>query len=237
MRAANSTAGPEAPALHGDLEVRATVRTQAQDWTASPSGTVFRKRVHRVGPEEAGQVTSVVRYAPGARFPAHDHPEGEEILVLEGTFSDEHGDWPAGTYLLNPEGFRHTPFSEQGCLLFVKLRQFAGRGREHVALDWRQQPVERGDADSIERHRLYGNPNFADAMAIERWRPGTPATPIGGGSEIFVIEGSLQEGDHRYDAGSWLRLPEHHEARFETDTGALLYVKRGGFQHLWRAGS
>ena len=101
-------------AINGDLAIRATVDTRSMDWTASPSGTVWRKRVHLVGAPESGQVTSVVRYEPGATFPAHDHPEGEDIFVLDGVFSDEHGDWPAGTYLLNPEGFRHAPFSETG---------------------------------------------------------------------------------------------------------------------------
>ena len=176
MHAASSTSDSHPEALHGDLEVRAIAHTRTQDWTASPSGTVFRKRVHRVGPEEAGQVTSIVRYAPGAQFPAHDHPDGEEILVLEGTFSDEHGDWPAGTYLLNPEGFRHAPFSKEGCLLFVKLRQFGGTTREHVALAWRDQPAEPGDSDGILRHRLYEQSGFADSMAIEVWAAGTPAT-------------------------------------------------------------
>ena len=85
--------------------------TARMEWVSSPSGSVWRKRVHLVGPPESGQVTSVVRYEPTSRFPAHDHPEGEEILVLDGVFSDEHGDWP-GTYLLNPEGFRHAPFPE-----------------------------------------------------------------------------------------------------------------------------
>ena len=56
--------------------------------------------------------------------------------MLDGVFSDEHGDWPAGSYLLNPEGFRHAPFSREGCLLFVKLRQFPGLDRNHVARQW-----------------------------------------------------------------------------------------------------
>ena len=110
--------------LNTDLSRRVSVDTQAMDWTQSPGGHVLRKRVHLSGLAESGQVTSVVRYKAGARFPAHDHPGGEEILVLDGVFSDEHGNWPEGTYLLNPEGFRHGPFSEQGCTLFVKLRQF-----------------------------------------------------------------------------------------------------------------
>ena len=111
-------------AINGNLSVRAVADTTRMEWTPSPSGSVWRKRVHLVGPPE-----------PHSRFPAHDHPEGEEILVLEGVFSDEHGDWRAGTFLLNPEGFRHTPFSEPGCLLFVKLRQFPGRERRHIVVD------------------------------------------------------------------------------------------------------
>ena len=69
-------------AIHGDLAARVSADTNRMDWTPSPSGTVWRKRVHRVGPLESGQVTSVVRYEPGSSFLAHDHPEGEEILVL-----------------------------------------------------------------------------------------------------------------------------------------------------------
>jgi hypothetical protein len=120
---------------NGDLSVRVDLDTTQLDWQPSPSGTVHRKRLHRVGPAEAGQVTSLVRYEPGASFHEHPHPEGEEILVLDGVFSDEHGDWKKGTYLLNPEGFSHAPFSREGCLLFVKLRQYPGRARTHVALD------------------------------------------------------------------------------------------------------
>ena len=142
------------PALHGDLSRPVVVRTADQSWQPSPSGTVLRKRLHRVGPAESGQVTSIVRYQPDSSFPAHDHPEGEEILVLEGVFSDEHGDWPAGTYLLNPEGFRHAPFSKPGCLLFVKLRQYAGAGRQHVALQTGDVPWQEGAQAGIEQKLL-----------------------------------------------------------------------------------
>ena len=133
----------DSPILNGNMSRRVTMDTLSMEWTASPSGTVWRKRLHLVGGSESGQVTSVVRYEAGASFPAHDHPDGEEILVLEGTFSDEHGDWPAGTHLLNPEGFRHAPFSRDGCVLFVKLRQYAGDGRDYrKANTHTQSPAE-----------------------------------------------------------------------------------------------
>ena len=115
-------------AINGDLSVRAVVDTTHMEWTPSPSGSVWRKRVHLVGPPESGQVTSVVRYEPHSRFPAHDHPEGEEILVLEGVFSDEHGDWPAGTFLLNPEGFRHSPVFGAGMRLVRQAQAIRGPG-------------------------------------------------------------------------------------------------------------
>ncbi|TMP76706.1 cupin, partial [Pseudoalteromonas ruthenica] len=63
---------------------------------------------------EFGHATSIVRYAPGAVFSEHSHPLGEEILVLDGIFSDEQGDYPAGSYIRNPPGSKHTPFSDTG---------------------------------------------------------------------------------------------------------------------------
>ncbi len=63
---------------------------------------------------------ALVRWAPGTRFTGHRHWGGEEIFVLEGTFQDEHGDYPAGTWLRSPHLSAHEPFSEEGCLILVK---------------------------------------------------------------------------------------------------------------------
>ena len=235
MSAADVPSSDSAP-LNGDTGARAAAHTAQMEWQPSPSGTVFRKRVHRVGPPESGQVTSVVRYEPGASFPAHDHPEGEEILVLAGVFSDEHGDWPAGTYLLNPEGFHHAPFSKEGCEIFVKLRQYAGDRRVHVAtptgeLAW--EPT--GDA-GIDRKPLYSGAEVGapDAMFLERWQPGArrDARRFEGGVEIFVVRGMLVDEDERYEAGSWLRLPPGRSHGAASPEGCELYVKTGGVAAL-----
>ena len=148
--------------INGDLSIRVSADTQAMEWSASPSGTVWRRRVHRVGPAESGQVTSVVRYEPGASFPSHDHPDGEEILVLDGVFSDEHGNWPRGTYLLNPEGFRHAPFSGEGCLIFVKLRQYPGTDRQHVVTRTDDMNWQATSEQGVEMKPLYAQEGFAD---------------------------------------------------------------------------
>lgn len=220
--------------LNADLAQRVTVDTNAMDWSPSPSGTVWRKRVHRAGPEEAGQVTSVVRYEPGAVFPSHDHPDGEEILVLDGVFSDEHGDWPAGSYLLHPEGFRHAPYSHPGCLLFVKLRQYPGQARRYVACNIEALPWQAGDTPGIQHKCLYQQQGFSDETWLERWAPGTTvqARDYPEGAELFVISGAVEDAYGALTEGCWMRLPAGAQWNAQSEAGCTLYIKRGGLRYL-----
>jgi hypothetical protein len=217
--------------------VRAVADTARMAWTPSPSGSVWRKRVHLVGPAESGQVTSVVRYEPRSRFPAHDHPEGEEILVLEGVFSDEHGDWPAGTFLLNPEGFRHAPFSESGCVLFVKLRQSPGRERRHIVLDTRKLAWEPGSPPAVACKPLYRQAGFSDLIRLERWAPQADLGTVcyEQGAEFFVLEGEFTDEAGAYSAGCWLRLPAGSGHHPRSASGCTLYLKRCGLPYLRQA--
>ena len=90
--------------LNMDFTERIVIETQNQDWQVSPMPGVLRKPLAREDAER-GHATSIVRYEPGASFSEHGHPLGEEILVLEGTFSDQTGDYPAGTYFRNRKAF------------------------------------------------------------------------------------------------------------------------------------
>jgi anti-sigma factor ChrR (cupin superfamily) len=223
--------------INGNLSIRVVVDTESMPWTPSPSGTVHRKRVHLVGPAESGQVTSLVRYEPSSTFHAHAHPDGEEILVLDGVFSDEHGDWPAGTYLLNPEGFRHAPFSRGGCILFVKLRQFPGRTREHVAIRTDVMPWQDSARAGVAVRPLYAQAGFADSARLERW---SAAASVGSvrypdGAELLVLEGSFADAEGTYGPRTWLRLPPGASHAPSTEHGCVLYIKEGGFAYL-RAG-
>ena len=221
-------------ALNGDLSLRALMRAADMVWQQSPSGSVWRKRFHLVGGAESGQVTSIVRYDKDSSFPAHDHPDGEEILVLEGTFSDEHGDWPAGTYLLNPQGFRHAPFSREGCLLFVKLRQYAGADRHHVALRTDAMSWLSGSTPGIEIKTLYSEPGFADETRLERWPAGASPGTVGyqGGVEILVIRGTFGDEGGIYGEQTWLRLPPGSTHTPRSPEGCELYVKTGALTAL-----
>jgi anti-sigma factor ChrR (cupin superfamily) len=203
------------------------------EWAGSPSGTVWRKRLHRVGPVESGQVTSLVRFEAGASFEEHGHPEGEEIFVLEGTFSDESGSWGAGWYLLNPDGSRHRPYSKEGCLLFVKLRQYGGAARTRLQIDTAAMSWTPTGLDGVAEKVLFRHAAFADTTRLERWGAGTVARrQWPEGVEIFVLEGRLEDGEGFYEQGSWLRLPAGYQVTMKSSGGCELYVKEGGVTGL-----
>jgi anti-sigma factor ChrR (cupin superfamily) len=111
-------------ALNSDLSQRCTIHSPSLDWMASPASGVSRRMLERDG-GEVGRATSIVRYAPGSAFASHAHGGGEEILVVEGVVSDEHGDYPAGSWLRSPHMSQHQPFSREGCLILVKTGHLA----------------------------------------------------------------------------------------------------------------
>jgi quercetin dioxygenase-like cupin family protein len=216
--------------LNADFTKRAVLNTDAMKWQSSPSPTVWRKRLDLVG-GETSRVTSVVRYDAKSSFPVHDHPKGEEILVLKGIFSDEHADYLAGTYLLNPPGFRHAPFSHEGCTIFVKLRQYGGERREHVVVETTTAKWVRGPVPGIDLLPLYRSAHHPETMDLLHIFGGArlshQACP--GGAEIFVLDGVLVGDDGDHGAGSWLRLPDGAEWSLggKGEKGCTLYVKRG----------
>ena len=211
--------------LNADFARQVVVRTASMDWRPSPTPKVLRKRLDLVGPAGSGRVTSIVRYQPGSVFPPHDHPGGEEILVLEGTFCDEHGAYPVGTYLLNPEGFRHAPFSEQGCVLFVKLRQYSGT--DHVNIDTAAACWQPGPHPGWDMLALYGG--GAEEIRLSRLAANTrlPKHQHRGGEEFLVLQGAIEDAFDRYGEGDWVRFPDGSRHRPFSPTGCRLYVKRG----------
>ncbi|MBI3896949.1 MAG: cupin domain-containing protein [Gammaproteobacteria bacterium] len=213
---------------HTDLSVPVAVDISGLAWQASPSPTVWRKTLYRDG-GEFGPATSVVRYDADSHFTRHVHPGGEEILVLDGIFSDEHGDYPAGSYLLNPEGTAHTPFSKKGCLLFVRLRQYQGKDRTQLTLDTNAQDWSTTETLGVLEKRLYRHDGFTDTMSLQRWSAETQlAVSVTSGTvEILVLEGEVEGTEGRYLAMSWLRLPPAPPPyQLRSPNGALLYLRR-----------
>src|SRR5882672_7264208 len=125
--------------LHSDFTRRVAVHAAQLPWVHSPMPGVERRMLDRIG-DEVARATSIVRYAPGSHFSPHTHGGGEEFLVLDGVFQDEHGEFPAGSYIRNPPTSHHTPGSEPGCILFVKLWQFDPADRTQVRIDTGTMP-------------------------------------------------------------------------------------------------
>ncbi|MEY2934110.1 MAG: hypothetical protein RL033_4859 [Pseudomonadota bacterium] len=206
-------------------------------WERSPAPGVQRKRLFHSGGAESGTVTSLVQYAAGSRFPDHGHPGGEEMLVLAGTLSDERGDFSPGTYLLNPEGFRHTPYSREGCTVFVKLRQYEGSRRERIYLDttkseWKSAALwTPPTSGSLRAQTLYRSLRYPERTQLLELSPGTRFAPLGlpQGEELFVISGQLEDEHGVYPEHTWLTLPPGNQHSPSSANGAVLYVRQGGF--------
>jgi anti-sigma factor ChrR (cupin superfamily) len=212
--------------INADETLRCVVNSEQLDWLASPQSQVQRRLLARDGGEVA-RATSIVRYAPGARFTAHLHALGEEILVLEGTLSDELGDYGPGSYLKNPPGSSHAPFSEGGCTLFVKLRHLQPQDSERVVVDTRRARWRQGMVEGLTVLPLseFGTTH----TALVRWAPGTFFNPHRhyGGEEIFVVEGVFEDEHGRYPQGCWIRSPHLSQHQPFSREGCLILVKTG----------
>ena len=211
--------------LNANFDERASVHSEKIDWLASPMPGVDRRMLDRIGGEVA-RATTIVRYAPESAFSPHVHTGGEEFLVLDGVFQDEHGDFPAGSYIRNPPESSHTPGSKDGCTIFVKLWQFDPDDRTQVRLDTNAMEFE---PDSS-RAGVGVMPLFADELedvALEQWAAGADIElPSENGLEILVLDGSFIEGGETFERNSWLRLPRGGSSRAVAGpTGAKVWRK------------
>jgi len=213
--------------INADFAQNALVVPSPESWVHSPEHGVDRLMLDRIG-DEVARATSVVRYSPGSHFARHRHARGEEYLVLEGVFSDESGHYPRGSYVRNPPGSSHTPYSEDGCRILVKLRQFDASDSRQAVIDTTQADGWRLQSDGrSQRLRLhqFGTERVAMLRACAGQRLPVMADP--GGVEIFLVTGSLQSDDRTLPAESWMRYAPDAEIDLQCKTDALLWIKSG----------
>lgn len=212
--------------LHSDFSQRVVVDPASLEWVDSPISGIQRKLLERDGGEVA-RATSIVRYAAGAAFASHEHDLGEEILVLDGVFSDESGSFGPGTYIKNPPGSAHAPGSATGCTLFVKLRHLDPADSQRRVIDTRKAAWFAGMVPGLSVLPLseFG----AQHTALVRWAPGTQfsAHRHHGGEEIYVVEGVFEDEFGRYPAGTWMRSPHLSAHCPFSKEGCTILVKTG----------
>lgn len=214
--------------LNADFAQPVLVQSEALAWTPSPMPGVDRRMLDRIGGEVA-RATSIVRYVPNSRFSAHTHTGGEEFIVLDGVFQDEHGDYPEGTYVRNPPTSSHTPGSASGCTIFVKLWQFDMADRTQFRKSMAAElaaPVAGIATATLHRDtREVVTYSHLDAGA-------TLHKADAGGIEMLVIAGSVVQAGKTLDKGAWLRLPEGHMLEAVAGQGgAKLWIKTGHLRH------
>jgi len=214
--------------LNADFKTRVVIHSDQLEWIASPMPGVHRRMLDRIG-DEVARATSIVRYAPDSKFSAHTHTGGEEFIVLDGVFQDEHGDYPAGTYVRNPPTTAHTPGSDDGCTIFVKLWQFDMDDRTQfrkTMADELATPVN--GVATAELHRdayevvTYSHLNAGAVLAH--------SDP--GGIEMLVINGFVSDSEDTLTKGSWLRLPKGQKLSVSAGPdSAKVWIKTGHLAH------
>ncbi len=214
--------------INDNFEERVVIKPEDYQWVDSPMPGVERMMLDRIG-DEVARATTIVRYAPNSEFSTHSHDGGEEFFVLEGTFSDEHRDYPTGSYVRNPIGTFHTPkVGTDGATMFVKLHQFESEDIEQKIINTNNTPWLQGMVDGLTVMPLHSYE--AENCALVKWAPNTQFNPHKhwGGEEIFVLDGTFYDEHGEYAKGSWIRSP-HLSAHtpYTKEDGALIYVKTG----------
>jgi anti-sigma factor ChrR (cupin superfamily) len=211
--------------IHTDYNERVVVNHHNLPWTASPEAGVERRILERLGGEIA-RATSIVRYQAKSKFESHSHEFGEEIFVLDGVFSDESGHYPAGTYIMNPPGSSHAPFSQSGCTLFVKLRHLGTDQVTREIVDTNTAPWYQGMVPGLTVLPLMRQ---GSGSTLVKWAPQTFFNPHRhfGGEEIFVVDGVFEDEHGRYPAGSWIRSPNMSMHKPFSIEGCTIFVKTG----------
>lgn len=211
--------------LNADLSQPAIVDTTALNWVPSPLPGVERRMIERDG-EEVARATSLVRYQPDSFFSPHRHSGGEEYYVLEGVFSDESGDYPAGYYVRNPVGSSHKPFTKKGCRIFVKLQQMQADDQTYVATDTLE--VNNPQAAGLQMlHKYKSERVFIRSLAKDEHCRETAET----GLEILVLSGSVQLtsaqlGITELATEHWIRLPGAQKVEIAAQQPSRLLVKQ-----------
>lgn len=200
--------------LNMNFDQPCLIHADDMQWVPSPNGEVERKKLEREA-AESGWATTIVRFPPGSKFPFHGHPMGEEFVVLEGVFSDEHAHYPQGTYVRNPPGTTHAPYSQDGCVLFVKLCQMLPKEQEQL--------VKTVPEQMNGEHLLYEDEagERVSLLLLE-----SDAEYTADGVEMLILGGTMTVGERSYPTHSWLRFPVNHRRSIVAEEATTLWIKR-----------
>lgn len=219
-----------AAAVNADPNKVAVVDTNEMPWEKTEHPGVLRKVLERVNDPKKGRETALLKLEPGAGLPAETLVDRMDIFVIEGTYADGHGHYGPHTFIRNQPGFRHTPSSKEGCMLYVKWRVPIRPGGERLVIDaktaqWLDFP-HRG----AKVLHLYPNTDGIETGRIGNVHPNRkiPSHDHSIGEETLVLNGCLKDEYAAYAPGVWFRMPcgVPHAPYTEGD-GCMMLIREG----------
>jgi len=215
--------------IASDIQKRVIINTETLDWDPTIAQNITQKTLETNNNDGYEQITSLVRYSAGAIYLPHCHPNGEEIFVLEGTLYDERGDFPSGSYIRNPPGSYHQPYSKHGCLIFIKVEQMTLNETKHLHVktyseDWKTDILSNTDLIN-----LYTNHD--EKVDLVRYLPSESPNKISSQDdvcvELFVLYGVLNHQDEFYPKNTWIKKNGDSFQGLFSRSGCTIYRKTG----------
>ena len=219
--------------INSDLTQPANVFFDESTWLPSQLKGVSRKMLERDGAEFAATPTTLVTYDADSYFTNHVHTGGEEFLVLEGVFADEHGDYPVGTYKRNSVGTEHAPIVKDGCIIIVKLGQFQDGDDQDVEINTANQAFTQDENRAAVQYQTL-HAFKQETVRLERWARNAHITLDNtGGIELLVVNGEFSHQGDVYRKFDWLRLPVGTALDITTASDdCIVWIKTG--HHTYR---
>jgi anti-sigma factor ChrR (cupin superfamily) len=217
--------------VNDDPNAVVIVDTNALEWEKTEHRGVTKKVLERVVDPVKGRETALLRFEPGATMPTETLDRRMEIFVVDGVYSDEHGDYAQHSFIRNQPGFRHTPSSKGGCTLYVKWRvPIRSEEKERLVIDSRTAkwtPFPHRGADVL---HLYRDKHGIETARIGNVHPEKriPTHDHAMGEETLMLKGCLKDEQNAYTPGIWFRMPigVPHTPYTEKD-GCLMLIREG----------
>ncbi len=219
---------PEDFPVHDDFNKRIVVKPNDYSWTSLSIPGIQHMTLDRIG-GKLNCATTLVRYTQDSGIPENIHYGDLEFFVLDGTLTDEHGEYSSGAYVRNPKGTCSPPsIAAKGSTLFMKSHPFPKNDKQHTVIDTEKATWRPGVVEGLQVMPLHEYEG--EHVALVRWAPHTQFNLHShrGGEEILVLEGVFYDEYDCYPTGTWIRSPHlSRHTPFTKEEGALIYVKVG----------
>lgn len=202
--------------MNSDYEKRALIDTNTIPWQETKTKNVFKKVLSIKGKEE----TSFIKLNEGSYLTQIKKINSVEIFVLEGSYINEYGEYPKGTYLRLPKENEALVKSDEGCTIFRKTNFFTDT--QEIIIDTNNTKWLQGQGN-LEVKPLH------EQTALVKWPKDEKFIPHQhwGGEEIVVLQGTFIDEHGEYPKNTWIRSPHLSEHFPHVDEETIIFVKTG----------